>query len=113
MQDQTPPVTIEPMLERLLYTSAAVSAPGIALTVASERLIRPHLFYTGDWHPDPPDAVGVAYEEARIFTADGMELQGWFFKQPQRAPTLLFCHGTSYNASDMWVTPERAQAFRD
>ncbi len=101
------------MLKRLMYAAAALSTPGIALTIASERLIRPHLFYTGDWHGDPPDAVAFPHEEAAIFTADGLELQGWFFKQDRPSPTLLFCHGTSYNASDMWVTPERARAFNE
>ena len=99
------------MLKRLMYTAAGLSAPGLALTFASERLIRPHLFYRGDWHSEPPEAVNFPHEEAAIFTADGMELQGWFFKQHHPAPTLLFCHGTSYNASDMWLTPERARAF--
>ena len=103
--------TIETMLKRLIYAAGALSAPGIALTMASERLIRPNLFYRGDWHPEPPDVVGFPYEEAALFTADGVELQGWFFKQSRPAPTLLFCHGTSYNASDMWVTAERARAF--
>src|SRR5436190_386935 len=101
------------MLKRIALTAAALSAPGIALTIASERIIRPRLFYTGDWHSEPPDAVGLPYEEAQIFTADGLELQGWFFKAGTTAPTLLFCHGTSYNASDMWLSPERIAAFRD
>jgi len=103
--------TIVIMLKRLIYTAAALSAPGIALTVASERLVRPRLFYRGDWHAEPPDAIGAPYEEAAIYTADGMELQGWLFKQDRPSPTLLFCHGTSYNASDMWLTEERVEAF--
>lgn len=97
-----------------MVAAAALSAPGIALTVASERMIRPRVFYTGSWHQEPPDAVRWPHEEAHIYTADGLELQGWYF--PARtpdAPTILFMHGTSYNASDMWVTPERAQAFND
>jgi pimeloyl-ACP methyl ester carboxylesterase len=104
------------VLRQLAIAAAAFSAPGIALTVASERLIRPRIFYTGPWHPEPPDGVNWPHEEARIHTADGHELQGWFFKQPNRqppAPTILFMHGTSYNASDMWVTDERAVAFHD
>ena len=68
--------TIETMLKRAIYTAAALSAPGLALTMASERLIRPRLFYRGDWHPEPPDAVRFPYEEAAIYTADGLELQG-------------------------------------
>jgi fermentation-respiration switch protein FrsA (DUF1100 family) len=101
------------MLKKLAYTAAALSGPGIVLTAISERFVRSHLFYTGEWHPEPPDAVGWPYEEATIYTADGLELQGWFFRQPHAAPTILFCHGTSYNASDMWVTQERAAAFDD
>jgi pimeloyl-ACP methyl ester carboxylesterase len=101
------------MLKRLAIAAAALSAPGIALTVASEHVIRPRIFYSGPWHPEPPDAVRWPYEEARIYTADGLMLQGWFFKQPQPAPTVLFMHGTSYNASDMWVSEERAEAFHD
>ncbi|MBI2724586.1 MAG: alpha/beta hydrolase [Chloroflexi bacterium] len=100
------------MLKRVLCTAAALSAPGIALTVASERILRPRLFYTGAWHPDPPDGVEWPYEEAAIFTPDGRELQGWFFRAKRSdAPTLLFCHGTSYNASDMWLGDERTEAF--
>ena len=99
------------MLRKLAYATAALSGPGIAITAISERLIRSHLFYTGAWHPEPPDAVGWPYEEAEIYSADGIELQGWFFKQPHAAPTILFCHGTSYNASDLWVTSERATSF--
>ncbi len=93
--------------------AAALSAPGIALTVASERMIRPRIFYAGPWHPEPPGALGLPYEEARIFTADGIELQGWWFPAEEPgAPTILFMHGTSYNASDMWLGDDRVEAFR-
>lgn len=107
------------MLKTALTAAAALSLPGIGLTIASERLIRPRIFYTGDWHPEPPDAVNWSYEEASIYAADGLELQGWFFKQPMPSPsgrpwpTILFMHGTSYNASDMWVTEERSTSFHE
>ena len=102
------------MLRKLVATGAALSAPGLALTIASERMIRPRVFYTGSWHPDPPDAVRWPYEQAEIYTPDGLALEGWLFLASQGgAPTILFMHGTSYNASDMWVTPERAEAFHD
>jgi fermentation-respiration switch protein FrsA (DUF1100 family) len=102
------------MLKKTIVAAAALSVPGLALTVAAERLIRPRVFYTGAWHPDPPDAVDWPHEEARIFTSDGLELQGWYFKAAEPdAATILFMHGTSYNASDMWVTAERARAFND
>ncbi|MEX2245681.1 MAG: alpha/beta hydrolase [Dehalococcoidia bacterium] len=100
------------MIGRILTAAAALSAPGIVATIAAEQLIRPRLFYSGPWHPEPPDALGVPYEEAHIYTADGFDLQGWYFPAARPgAPTVLFMHGTSYNASDMWVTPERAEAY--
>jgi fermentation-respiration switch protein FrsA (DUF1100 family) len=100
------------MLRRVLAAAAAFSLPGIAGTVALERMLRPRLFFSGPWHPDPPDAVGWPYEEAHIYTADGLTLQGWFFPaRASSAPAILFCHGTSYNASDMWLGDERARAF--
>jgi pimeloyl-ACP methyl ester carboxylesterase len=99
------------MLKTALATAAALSLPGVALTIGVERLIRPRIFYAGPWHPEPPDSVRWPYEEAHIYTPDGLELQGWFFKQPHPSPTILFMHGTSYNASDMWVTSDRAGAF--
>ena len=102
------------MWGRLILASAALSLPGAALTLTGERIIRPRVFYTGPWHPEPPDAIGWPYREAAIETADGLQLQGWFFPgREASAPAILFMHGTSYNASDMWVTRERAEAFRD
>ena len=102
------------MLGKALLTATALAIPPIGLTVAAERLIRPRIFYHEGWHPDPPDAVRWPYEEAFVYTPDGLELQGWFFKAERPyAPTILFMHGTSYNASDMWRLPERADAFND
>jgi pimeloyl-ACP methyl ester carboxylesterase len=102
------------MFRKLALASLAFSVPGLALTVTGERLIRPRLFYHGGWNPDPPDSVGWPYEEATIYTADGLELQGWYFPPKDRGrPTILFMHGTSYNASDMWLGDERPRAFYD
>jgi fermentation-respiration switch protein FrsA (DUF1100 family) len=102
------------MLKKIIAAGAALAVPPLALTAVSERILRPRLLYTGPWSPDPPADVGVPYEEARFITADGLELQGWYFPAAaQPAPTLLFMHGTSYNASDLWVTPERADSFRE
>ncbi len=121
MIEQAAFATLDVMLKNVLMGAAALSLPGIAVTIASERMVRPRIFYSGAWHPEPPDAVRWPHEEAHIYTADGLELQGWLFKakrldaESRRSdvPTLLFMHGTSYNASDMWVTPERAVAFHD
>src|SRR5438477_12558616 len=112
------------MLKRILLAATALSAPSLALTLGTERVLRPRLFYTGGCHPDPPDVLGLPYGEAHTFTADGLELQGWYFPATRTGgrstavatearPTILFMHGTSYNASDMWVTEERSIAFAD
>ena len=104
------------MLTRIVAATLAMALPPLALTAVSERIVRPRVLYAGPWNPDPPDEVGAPYEEARIYTADGLDLQGWYFPAPeveQPAPTLLFMHGTSYNASDLWATPDRVQAFRE
>jgi pimeloyl-ACP methyl ester carboxylesterase len=102
------------MLKPLALTAFAFSAPLAALTIISERLIRPRVFYHEGWFAEPPDAVDWPHEEVAIYTPDGLELQGWLFKaRREGAPTILFCHGTSYNASDMWRTPELADAFND
>jgi fermentation-respiration switch protein FrsA (DUF1100 family) len=101
------------MLKKLLGLGFALSAPGIGLTIASERLIRPRVFYHEGWYPEPPDVLDWPHEEAAIYTPDGLALQGWLFKAERAdAPTILFCHGTSYNASDMWRDAERVEAFR-
>ena len=102
------------MIRKALVASAALALPAAGLTVLTERLIRPRIFYNEGWHPEPPDAVRWPYEQAQIYTPDGLELQGWFFKAERPfAPTILFLHGTSYNASDMWRLPDRAGAFND
>jgi fermentation-respiration switch protein FrsA (DUF1100 family) len=102
------------VLKKLLVGAAALSVPGIAVTIASERMIRPRVFYSGEWNPEPPDSLRWPYEEAHIYSPDGIELQGWYFpaREPG-APTILFMHGTSYNASDMWATEDRPKAFHD
>ncbi|HEY7801695.1 MAG TPA: alpha/beta hydrolase [Dehalococcoidia bacterium] len=102
------------MIKRLMAAGAVLAVPPLALTAVSERIIRPRVLYTGPWNPHPPSDVGAPYEEASFLTADGLELQGWYFPAAaEHAPTLLFMHGTSYNASDLWVTEERAVAFRE
>lgn len=102
------------MWRQLVAAGAAIGIAESTLTAVAERVIRPRVYYTGEaWHPEPPDAVRWPYEEARFYTADGIELQGWLFKATRPAPTILFCHGTSYSASDMWVSPERASSFHE
>ncbi len=95
----------------LLLPAVALGAAAAAATAVFETILRRSLFRPSTAEAGPPDATGVPYEEITFFTADGLPLRGWFFEIEQAAATILFMHGTSYNASDMWSGPERARSF--
>ncbi|KAL0234268.1 hypothetical protein PCE1_001305 [Barthelona sp. PCE] len=46
-----------------------------------------------------PSDFGIKYENVRIKTSDGVELDGWFLKQSdtKQRPTILFFHGNAGN----------------
>ena len=46
-----------------------------------------------------PRAIGLAYEDVRIRTDDGVQLHGWFIPAAQPRGTLLFFHGNAGNIS--------------
>jgi len=98
-------------LRKFLLPAALAATAAAAATAAFESILRRALYRASPAVAGPPDAVGVPYEEATFFTADGLPLQGWFFKAEQPPATILFMHGTSYNATDLWCGDDRAKAF--
>lgn len=46
-----------------------------------------------------PASVGLAFEEVRTTTADGIELHGWFVPAAAADRAVLFCHGNAGNIS--------------
>jgi fermentation-respiration switch protein FrsA (DUF1100 family) len=44
-----------------------------------------------------PVALGLAFEDVRFRTADGMELAAWLIPHPQPRGNLIFCHGHGRN----------------
>jgi pimeloyl-ACP methyl ester carboxylesterase len=44
-----------------------------------------------------PDALGLAYEDVRFGTADGLELAGWLVPAEGARGNVLFCHGHGRN----------------
>ena len=98
-------------VRRLLATLGLLAVPPVGLSIAFEAMVRRNVFRTGPYQPGVPEATGVPYEQARFWTADGQELEGWLFHGGDLPATVLFMHGTNYNASDMWATEERAQLF--
>lgn len=90
---------------------ALFAVPPIGLGYAFESIVRRNVFYTGPHEQGLPEATGVPFEEVSFWAADGQELSGWLFHGGDLPATVLFMHGTSYNASDMWQTEERARLF--
>ena len=98
-------------VRKLLATIGLLAAPPIGLGYAFESVVRRNVFRTGPYERGVPEATGVPFEETRFWAADGQELTGWLFHGGDLPATVLFMHGTSYNASDMWASEERAQLF--
>ncbi len=96
---------------KFVATLGLLAFPPIGISLAFETLIRRNLFRTGPYQPGVPETIGVPYEHSEFWTADGHELEGWLFEGGDSPHTILFMHGTNYNASDMWATEERAQRF--
>ncbi len=101
-------------LRKLLATAGLLALPPFGLSYAFESVVRRNLFRTGPYQRGVPEATGVPFDQVRLWTADGHELEGWLFHggpAGEGPATILFMHGTNYNASDMWATEERAQLF--
>ncbi len=96
---------------RYLATLGLLALPPIGISLAFETLVRRNLFRTGPFQRGVPEKIGVSYEHSEFWTADGHELEGWLFEGGDSPHTILFMHGTNYNASDMWATEERARLF--
>ncbi len=98
-------------IRRLLLTLGLAALPPAGISFAFETMVRRNLFRTGPYTSGMPERIGVAYEHSDFWTADGHQLDGWLFEGGDSPYTILFMHGTNYNASDMWATEERAQLF--
>ncbi len=98
-------------VRRLLATLGLLAVPPVGISLAFESVVKRNLFRTGPYERGVPEAIGVPFEQVPFWTVDGHELEGWLFHGGEVPATVLFMHGTNYNASDMWATEERAQAF--
>jgi alpha-beta hydrolase superfamily lysophospholipase len=45
----------------------------------------------------PPSAIGLAFEDVRFRTADGLTLAAWYLPHPRPRGTVIFCHGHGRN----------------
>jgi fermentation-respiration switch protein FrsA (DUF1100 family) len=46
-----------------------------------------------------PRSLGLAYEDVKLRTSDGVELSAWFIPREGARGTVLFCHGNAGNIS--------------
>lgn len=87
----------------LLVGSAA--AVVTAITIAVFWVIQDSLVYkpTKVWRGTPKSAGMPYYEDVNYCTFDGVEISGWFIRQPPEsfstARTMIYFHGTDKNAS--------------
>lgn len=73
----------------------AAAFAGLAVSACTAVFFQPHRFLVST-----PDKLGLAYQEVRFRTRDGLELYGWFL--PAKGPaqgTVLQLHGNAENIS--------------
>jgi alpha-beta hydrolase superfamily lysophospholipase len=106
-----------------VYRGALVSVAAFAVESALDLVVRPSSGWRGrvlPWlaalvllgllipvagalHPvhtvpkRPPSSLGLAFEDVRIETADGVRLAAWVVPHPQAHGNVLFCHGHGRN----------------
>lgn len=98
-------------LRRALATLGLLALPPAGVAYAFERAVRRNAFRTAPHYEGLPEKTGVPFERTHFWSSDGEELEGWLFDGGDLPVTILFMHGTNYNASDMWATEERAALF--
>ncbi len=72
-----------------------VALPVLLLAGCTQLFFQPHRIQVL-----APDQLGLAYQELRFPTADGLELHGWFLPaEGDAAGTVLYLHGNAENIS--------------
>lgn len=84
--------------QALLLLGAAYGALVLLVFFTQASLLYYPNMPSRELHASPED-IGLAYEEVRLTTDDGVELHGWFVPAPAPRATLLFFHGNAGNIS--------------
>lgn len=84
---------------RTLLSLLTVLALGYAVLLVAVYVMQPRLLYlprlAGMPAGETPRAIGLAYEEVWIDTADGVRLHAWYVPADPARGTLLFFHGNA------------------
>lgn len=99
------------MWRRFVFAVGMASAACAAITAAFEALLRRHLYRSSGTLSRSPEHVGLPCEEVTFWTADGVSLQGWYFRSEEGLATILYLRGSRHNACDLWSERERAETF--
>lgn len=99
---------------RTLWVILVVVAAVYAVLLAYVYFFQSRLIYFPD-NPgrelvETPAAIGLAFEDLHVTTADGVRLHGWFVSGAPGAPTVLYCHGNAGNISHRL---DRLRIFND
>jgi fermentation-respiration switch protein FrsA (DUF1100 family) len=91
-------MTFHNLMYLLLLTAVGYGILALYLFIMQPRL----LYYPGMPGREleaTPGAIGLAFEDVTLQTADGMRLHGWFIPVGNPRATVLFCHGNAGNIS--------------
>ena len=83
------------MLKLLLMGTAIYALLCLAIFLFQSRLV----YFPAKALAATPNAVGLAYEDVNLASADGAGIHGWYLPGQTRARTLLFLHGNAGNIS--------------
>lgn len=88
----------------MLLSILLAGAAAYALLIAFVYFFQARLIYypnvPGRELTATPDAIGLAFEDVRITSTDGIELHGWFVPGASAdRPAAVFCHGNAGNIS--------------
>jgi alpha-beta hydrolase superfamily lysophospholipase len=87
----------------IVHRSGSSWRKGLSLRLAFLVLLALLIPWAAALHPlhtvpkRTPAALGLAFEDVRFRTADGLLLAGWLVSHPQARGNVLFCHGHGRN----------------
>lgn len=88
------------LAEQLLRWTPRLRWPMSALLIGLLVFLIPFVAALHPLHTVPkrtPAALGLAFEDVRFSTADGVELAAWLIPHPHPRGNLIFCHGHGRN----------------
>ncbi|MBI5450394.1 MAG: alpha/beta hydrolase [Gammaproteobacteria bacterium] len=96
----------------LVYIAAAGTLGYLILVLVFSVRQASRLYLPSPTLHSTPAQHGWPFEELTLTTGDGETLHGWYVPSPDTRHTVLFCHGTRGNISDLIDTIAMYQSLR-